>query len=236
MTRAGRGRLRRGSRRARTCRPIWRACTSSTKRGFRSRRGEGASAGGVAVSGLEMSQRLVRATTRARFCRFASREPPCRHCGTRKWRPDRESNPGARICSPLRHHSAIGPRRAQMRGFAGVVKRRSRFLPFRRSVVGMLLGKKPGTARAGKLPGEIVLDHRAPAAAAHADPPTVNHARMPSGANMVSRRAPQKLHHVHFECHTSRLFGANLLHSTNHMMINWRFHEFVARIGSFALS
>ncbi len=25
------------------------------------------------------------------------------------WRPDRESNPGARICSPLRHHSAIGP-------------------------------------------------------------------------------------------------------------------------------
>ncbi len=26
------------------------------------------------------------------------------------WRPDRESNPGARICSPLRHHSAIGPR------------------------------------------------------------------------------------------------------------------------------
>ena len=28
-----------------------------------------------------------------------------------KWRPDRESNPGARICSPLRHHSAIGPRK-----------------------------------------------------------------------------------------------------------------------------
>ena len=28
----------------------------------------------------------------------------------RNWRPDRESNPGARICSPLRHHSAIGPR------------------------------------------------------------------------------------------------------------------------------
>ncbi len=27
-----------------------------------------------------------------------------------RWRPDRESNPGARICSPLRHHSAIGPR------------------------------------------------------------------------------------------------------------------------------
>lgn len=27
-----------------------------------------------------------------------------------EWRPDRESNPGARICSPLRHHSAIGPR------------------------------------------------------------------------------------------------------------------------------
>ena len=25
------------------------------------------------------------------------------------WRPDRESNPGAGICSPLRHHSAIGP-------------------------------------------------------------------------------------------------------------------------------
>jgi hypothetical protein len=26
------------------------------------------------------------------------------------WRRDRESNPGARICSPLRHHSAIAPR------------------------------------------------------------------------------------------------------------------------------
>ena len=25
------------------------------------------------------------------------------------WRPDRESNSGARICSPLRHHSAIRP-------------------------------------------------------------------------------------------------------------------------------
>ena len=29
--------------------------------------------------------------------------------GSSIWRPDRESNPGARICSPLRHHSAIGP-------------------------------------------------------------------------------------------------------------------------------
>jgi hypothetical protein len=28
---------------------------------------------------------------------------------TRNWRPDRESNSGARICSPLRHHSAIRP-------------------------------------------------------------------------------------------------------------------------------
>ena len=118
----------------------------------------------------------------------------------KEWRPDRESNPGARICSPLRHHSAIGPRRAQMRGFAGVVKRRSRFLPFRRSVVGMLLGKKPGTARAGKLPGEIVLDHRASATAADAHPPAIDHARMPSGANMISRRATQQLHQVHLEC------------------------------------
>ena len=35
------------------------------------------------------------------------------------WGPDRESNPGARICSPLRHHSAIGPRRARRRNAAG---------------------------------------------------------------------------------------------------------------------
>ena len=27
----------------------------------------------------------------------------------RKWRPEPESNRRARICSPLRHHSAIGP-------------------------------------------------------------------------------------------------------------------------------
>ena len=36
----------------------------------------------------------------------------------RRWRPDRESNPGARICSPLRHHSAIGPRCGKARGIA----------------------------------------------------------------------------------------------------------------------
>ncbi len=43
------------------------------------------------------------------------------------WRPDRESNPGARICSPLRHHSAIGPRcsgGAQLLGFVASVNRR----------------------------------------------------------------------------------------------------------------
>src|SRR3546814_5950849 len=36
-----------------------------------------------------------------------------------KWRPEPESNRRIRICSPLRHHSAIGPRRGwpQMCGF-----------------------------------------------------------------------------------------------------------------------
>ena len=29
------------------------------------------------------------------------------------WRPDPESNRGARICNPLRHHSAIGPERGR---------------------------------------------------------------------------------------------------------------------------
>ena len=36
--------------------------------------------------------------------------------GTRRWRPEPESNRRARICSPLRNHSAIGPPPAEMRG------------------------------------------------------------------------------------------------------------------------
>jgi hypothetical protein len=32
----------------------------------------------------------------------------------KKWRPEPESNRRARICSPLRHHSAIGPLKAKM--------------------------------------------------------------------------------------------------------------------------
>lgn len=48
------------------------------------------------------------------------------------WRRDRESNPGARICSPLRHHSAIAPRcvgGGRFCGFCSAVNRgvRSRF-------------------------------------------------------------------------------------------------------------
>jgi hypothetical protein len=43
---------------------------------------------------------------------------PCK-----EWRPDRESNPGARICSPLRHHSAIGPERALVVAFCAAVNR-----------------------------------------------------------------------------------------------------------------
>src|SRR3546814_3946201 len=41
-----------------------------------------------------------------------------------KWRPEPESNRRIRICSPLRHHSAIGPRRGwpQMCGFWCKVK------------------------------------------------------------------------------------------------------------------
>src|SRR5436309_1058232 len=35
------------------------------------------------------------------------------------WRRDRESNPGARICSPLRHHSAIAPRCVGAAHFCG---------------------------------------------------------------------------------------------------------------------
>src|SRR4051812_10143559 len=45
---------------------------------------------------------------RARRCRAASR----------KWRPEPESNRRARICSPLRNHSAIGPPRAKWAGSA----------------------------------------------------------------------------------------------------------------------
>lgn len=33
--------------------------------------------------------------------------------GSGLWRPDPESNRGARICNPLRHHSAIGPERGR---------------------------------------------------------------------------------------------------------------------------
>ena len=33
-----------------------------------------------------------------------------------RWRPGPESNRRARICSPLRHHSAIGPQALEMRG------------------------------------------------------------------------------------------------------------------------
>ncbi len=40
-------------------------------------------------------------------------------CG---WRPEPESNRRARICSPLRNHSAIGPREAHVGGFAAAVK------------------------------------------------------------------------------------------------------------------
>ena len=41
------------------------------------------------------------------------------HWLTAIWRPEPESNRRIRICSPLRHHSAIGPRRGwpQMCGF-----------------------------------------------------------------------------------------------------------------------
>ena len=46
-----------------------------------------------------------------------------------RWRPDRESNPGARICSPLRHHSAIGPRCGKARGFAQGIGAKSTIAP-----------------------------------------------------------------------------------------------------------
>ncbi len=36
----------------------------------------------------------------------------------RVWRPEPESNRRARICSPLRNHSAIGPPGAQIRYFS----------------------------------------------------------------------------------------------------------------------
>ncbi len=42
--------------------------------------------------------------------------------GIALWRPDPESNRGARICNPLRHHSAIGPERGrELLRFAGKV-------------------------------------------------------------------------------------------------------------------
>ncbi len=43
------------------------------------------------------------------------------------WRPEPESNRRARICSPLRNHSAIGPPSAHVRGgLPSVNRRRSR--------------------------------------------------------------------------------------------------------------
>ena len=41
-----------------------------------------------------------------------------------EWRPEPESNRRARICSPLRNHSAIGPRRGHVPDIAPAVKRR----------------------------------------------------------------------------------------------------------------
>ena len=38
-----------------------------------------------------------------------------------KWRPEPESNRRARICSPLRNHSAIGPRAVPFQGFSKLV-------------------------------------------------------------------------------------------------------------------
>ena len=64
-----------------------------------------------------------------------------------RWRPEPESNRRIRICSPLRHHSAIGPRAERrgryvagragcwtaplVRGFGGLVKDSPRPTPFR---------------------------------------------------------------------------------------------------------
>ena len=45
---------------------------------------------------------------------------------TVKWRPEPESNRRARICSPLRHHSAIGPRCTRNRVERGAVSRGAR--------------------------------------------------------------------------------------------------------------
>ena len=38
------------------------------------------------------------------------------------WRPEPESNRRARICSPLRNHSAIGPEATPFPGFSKMVK------------------------------------------------------------------------------------------------------------------
>jgi hypothetical protein len=40
------------------------------------------------------------------------------------WRPEPESNRRARICSPLRHHSAIGPRNNGAKIVPPVVQKR----------------------------------------------------------------------------------------------------------------
>ena len=49
--------------------------------------------------------------------------PPLETCRL-DWRPEPESNRRARICSPLRNHSAIGPPRGEMVGFGLAVNRR----------------------------------------------------------------------------------------------------------------
>ena len=41
--------------------------------------------------------------------RLSTSPGPIRRGSKSRWRPDRESNSGARICSPLRNHSAIRP-------------------------------------------------------------------------------------------------------------------------------
>ena len=73
---------------------------------------------------------------------------------SRKWRPDRESNSGARICSPLRNHSAIGPgaRRCLVFGVGstGACRFRRRKCddrPFDQSLVGLTGAEAPSVPK-----------------------------------------------------------------------------------------
>ena len=61
------------------------------------------------------SETLVDITQTRRNCAIFRQQSNFTGSSYCEWRPEPESNRRARICSPLRHHSAIGPQSASLR-------------------------------------------------------------------------------------------------------------------------